>query len=258
MTHTIYNYRYVRPCCMAQVDQTQKYSSLLAQRLGTGAEEVLALPPPQATPKPAQSEAQPSAPSSSQLALVKAEAATHEEDGPILALANKADTDMAEPNGSAVAPAQAQGVQVMDLKHTVLSVAAREYSKPTMPASIVQSRMLLDCGLSIRCRYRLSDTDVLLQAGTYVASPALADDMDVSEESEADSPHAAQPGSFSRRARSGLAALGQDQQAGEDDADDFRADSGSEEEDDEATLEEEEVGTCQERRLRMKCVAALS
>ena len=99
---------------------------------------------------------------------------------------------------------------------------------------------------------------MFLQAGTHVAIPALADDMEVSEESEADSPHAAQPGSSSRRARSGLAALGQEQQAGEDDADEFRADSGSEEEDDEATLEEEEVGTCQTRGLRMKCVAALS
>ena len=243
---------------MAQVDQTQKYSSLLAQRLGTGAEEVLALPPPQATPKPAQSEAQPSAPSSSQPALVKAEAAAHEEDGPILALANKADVNMAEPNGSAVAPAQAQGVQVRDMKHTVLSVAVRKYSKPAMPASVVQSKRLIHHGLKVRCRYGLSDTDLFLQAGPNVAIPALADDMEVSEESEADSPRAAQPGSFSRCARSGLAALGQDQQAGEDDADDFRADSGSEEEDDEATLEEEEVGTCQERCLRMKCVAALS
>ena len=99
---------------------------------------------------------------------------------------------------------------------------------------------------------------MFLQAGTHVAIPALADDMEVSEESEADSPHAAQHGSFSRRARSGLAALGQDQQAGEDDADEFRANSGSEEEDDEATLEEEEVGTCQKRLLVMKCVAALS
>ena len=103
---------------MAQVDQTQKYSSLLAQRLGAGAEEVLALPPPQATPKPAQSEAQPSAPSSSQQALVKAEAAVDEEDGPRLALANEADVEMAEPNDSAVAPA-ARGLQVRDINYTV-------------------------------------------------------------------------------------------------------------------------------------------
>ena len=37
------------PCL--QVDQTQKYSSLLAQRLGVGGEELLALPAPQAAPK---------------------------------------------------------------------------------------------------------------------------------------------------------------------------------------------------------------
>ena len=243
---------------MAQVDQTQKYSSLLAQRLGAGGEEVLALPPPRATPKPAQSEAQPSAPSASQQALVKAEAAADEEDGPSLALAIEADMEMAEPNGSAVAPAPAQGLQVRDMKHTVSSVAVQEHSKPAIPASSDQSRRLIHHVLSVRCRYSLSDKNVFLQAGTHVAIPALADDMEVSEESEADSPHAAQPGSSSRLARSGLAALGQDQQAGEDDADDFRADSGSEEEDDEATLEEEEVGTCQKRGLHMKCVAALS
>ncbi len=84
--------------------------------------------------------------------------------------------------------------------------------------------------------------DLFLQANAHDAVPALADDVEASEESEADSPHAAQPGSSRRRAKSGLAALGQDQQTGEDDADDFRADLGSEEEDDEATLEEEEVG----------------
>ena len=38
------------------MDQTQKYSSLLAQRLGVGGEEVLALPPPQSTPLPAGSQ----------------------------------------------------------------------------------------------------------------------------------------------------------------------------------------------------------
>ena len=58
--------------------------------------------------------------------------------------------------------------------------------------------------------------------------------MDVSE---GDSPR---PGRFRGRAHRGLAALGQDQQAGEDDVDDFKAESGTEE-DDEATLEEEEV-----------------
>ena len=122
---------------MAQVDQTQKYSSLLAQRLGTSGEEVLALPPPQTTPKPAQSEAQPSAPSPSQPALVKAEDAALNKDGPILALANEADVDVAERDGSAVEPAQAQGMQVRDMKHTVLSVAVHEHLKPAMPASIV-------------------------------------------------------------------------------------------------------------------------
>ena len=35
----------------SQVDQTQKYSSLLAQRLGVGGEELLALPAPQTGPK---------------------------------------------------------------------------------------------------------------------------------------------------------------------------------------------------------------
>ena len=67
------------------------------------------------------------------------------------------------------------------------------------------------------------------------------DDMDVSEEDPGDSPRAAGAGSFSRRSGRGIAALGQDQQAGEDDGEEFRAGSGSEEEDDEATLEEEEV-----------------
>lgn len=58
--------------------------------------------------------------------------------------------------------------------------------------------------------------------------------MDVSE---GESPR---PGKTRTQAHRGLAALGQDQQAAEDDADDFKAESGTEE-DDEATLEEEEV-----------------
>ncbi len=54
--------------------------------------------------------------------------------------------------------------------------------------------------------------------------------------SEGDSPRLGR----SRGGHRGLAALGQDQQVGEDDVDDFKAESGTEE-DDEATLEEEEV-----------------
>lgn len=64
--------------------------------------------------------------------------------------------------------------------------------------------------------------------------------MDVSEGNSLDSRHKGRPGRSSRYTHRSLAALGQDQQAGEDDADDFKAGSASEE-DDEATLEEEEV-----------------
>ncbi len=113
---------------MAQVDQTQKYSSLLAQRLGAGGDEVLALPPPQDTPKPTQSEARPSAPSTSQPALTTAEA-----------------------NGLAPAPPSAQGLQVKDVKCTVSSMARQEYLQPATPLSIVPSRRRLHCGLGIRC-----------------------------------------------------------------------------------------------------------
>ena len=70
-------------------------------------------------------------------------------------------------------------------------------------------------------------------------APSEADDrMDVSEGDQADSPQAAVP---SLPADQGVAALGQEQPAGEDEGDDFRAGTGSDEEDDEATLEEEEV-----------------
>ena len=73
-----------------------------------------------------------------------------------------------------------------------------------------------------------------LQDVQELAESGAEDEMDVSE---GDSPG---PGRFRGRAHRGLAALGQDQQVGEDDADDFKAESGTEE-DDEATLEEEEV-----------------
>jgi len=69
------------------------------------------------------------------------------------------------------------------------------------------------------------------------ADSGAEDDMDVSE---GDDLEKGRPGRSSGRTHRSLAALGQDQQAGEDDADDFKAGSASEE-DDEATLEEEEV-----------------
>jgi len=72
------------------------------------------------------------------------------------------------------------------------------------------------------------------------ADSGAEDDMDVSEGDDLDSSHKGRPGRSSGRTHMSLAALGQDQQAGEDDADDFKASSASEE-DDEATLEEEEV-----------------
>ena len=73
-----------------------------------------------------------------------------------------------------------------------------------------------------------------------MAHSGADDRMDVSEEDHADSSQAAGP---SLPADQGVAALGQEQPAGEDEGDDFRADTGSDEEDDEATLEEEEVRT---------------
>lgn len=42
---------YILSALCLQVDQTQKYSSLLAQRLGVGGEELLALPAPQTGPR---------------------------------------------------------------------------------------------------------------------------------------------------------------------------------------------------------------
>ena len=76
------------------------------------------------------------------------------------------------------------------------------------------------------------------QDGEALSQSGGQDDMEVSEAVEGDSPR---PGRSRGRAHGGLAALEQDQQAAEDDADDFKADSASEEADDEATLEEEEV-----------------
>ena len=77
-----------------------------------------------------------------------------------------------------------------------------------------------------------------LQEGVAQAPSEADDRMEVSEEDHADSPQAAGP---SLPADQGVAALGQEQPAGEDEGDDFRAGTGSDEEDDEATLEEEEV-----------------
>ena len=71
-----------------------------------------------------------------------------------------------------------------------------------------------------------------------MAQAGADDRMEVSEEDQADSSPAAGP---SLPADQGVAALGQEQPAGEEDGDDFRAGTGSDEEDDEATLEEEEV-----------------
>ena len=77
-----------------------------------------------------------------------------------------------------------------------------------------------------------------LQEKHVLAHSGADDRMDVSEEDHADSSQAAEP---SLPADQGVAALGQEQPAGEDEGDDFRAGTGSDEEDDEATLEEEEV-----------------
>ncbi len=79
-----------------QVDQTQKYSSLLAQRLGVPGEEVLALPAPQPTPAAAQSQPDLSLKASKPQASVKAEEAGTGADG-----MPARDEDMGEPEGAA-------------------------------------------------------------------------------------------------------------------------------------------------------------
>ena len=101
--------------------------------------------------------------------------------------------------------------------------------------------------MSSRCRHKLLTCRVWVDCSIYTnpsqggpaPSPSEADDeMDISEEDHADSPRAAGP---SLPVDQGVAALGQEQQADEDDGDNFRAGTDSNEEDDEATLEEEEV-----------------
>ena len=136
-----------------------------------------------------------------------------------------------------------KGRHTMGQKITSLSVRGMRSNHPTEadlapPAAKLAGRQarerLLSCSMQ---------TQVLILSfwpSRAQADSGAEDDMDVSEGDDLDPHHKGRPGRFSGRTHRDLAALGQDQQAGEDDADDFKAGSASEE-DDEATLEEEEV-----------------
>ncbi len=78
------------------MDQTQKYSSLLAQRLGVPGEEVLALPAPQSTPAPVEAQPDSSLKPEKAQASVKAEEAASGADG-----MNPRDEDMDQSEGAA-------------------------------------------------------------------------------------------------------------------------------------------------------------
>ena len=100
------------------MDQTQKYSSLLAQRLGAG-EDTLALPAPQSTPAPAEAQLDLAAEAMKQLPVVKAESAaelssTHDD---------AADEEMAEAEATAGSPA-ALDIEPSQTSQVLLSIAA--------------------------------------------------------------------------------------------------------------------------------------
>ena len=230
------------------MDQTQKYSSLLAQRLGVGGDELLALPAPQAGPKAedgtlgrAQAAKAPPAPG------VKTEEI----------VINAEDAEEAAGVFEAVSKEISQGAQVsasppvtefwQRLAATWQAAVAKEACFP-MTRTCEQERWT--------CRvFDDSSIDYTPSQERHALDHSGADDgMEVSEEDHADSSQAAGP---SLPGDQGMAALGQEQPAGEDEGDDFRAGTGSDEEDDEATLEEEEVRNHFAPAHHRRCSSAL-
>jgi len=100
------------------VDQTQKYSSLLAQRLGAG-EDTLALPAPQSTPAPANPQTDLAVEAMEQLPIVKAESAAELSS----AQDNAADEKMAEAGATAGSPAALE-IEPYQNSQVLLSIAA--------------------------------------------------------------------------------------------------------------------------------------
>jgi len=98
------------------VDQTQKYSSLLAQRLGAG-EDTLALPAPQSTPAPANPQTDLAV--EAKLPIVKAESAAELSS----AQDDAADEEMAEAEATAGSPAALE-IEPNQTSQVLLSIAA--------------------------------------------------------------------------------------------------------------------------------------
>lgn len=98
------------------MDQTQKYSSLLAQRLGAG-EDTLALPAPQSTPAPANPQTDLAV--EAKLPVVKAESAAELSS----AQDDAADEEMAEAEATAGSPAALE-IEPNQTSQVLLSIAA--------------------------------------------------------------------------------------------------------------------------------------
>ena len=208
------------------MDQTQKYSSLLAQRLGVGGDELLALPAPQAGPK---AEDGPPGPAQAAEAPPAPDVKTEE---PVIDAGGAEDAARVS---LAVTHEPLQGAQVSATSPSIGNRLAA-----TQQRAVADSRFRTYGQKTWTCRVRDASSIQFtpLQEGHALAHSEVDDRMEVSEEDHAESSQADGP---SLPADQGVAALGQEQPAGEDDGDDFRAGTGSDEDDDEATLEEEEV-----------------